>query len=83
MYDLNSNIFNKCFGQVAFDLLHVTCSFENIPKREEVWLIDCMVFNRVLSVISGRPVHLPMLSWNSLYQYSVQKSFRAIDCFPT
>ena len=56
-------------------------------------LIDCMVFKRRSQqyfsymmtwwpVISQRPVHLPMLSWSSFYQYSAQYSFQATDCFP-
>ena len=42
-----------------------------------VWLIGCMVFNVVfnsISVMSGRPVHLSMLSWSSFNQYSAQHS---------
>ena len=50
------------------------------------WLIDCMMLNAVfnsISVISGRPVHLAMLSWSSVSQYSTQYSFQATGCFPT
>ena len=49
-------------------------------------VIDCMVFNAVsniFSVISRRPLHLSMLSWNSFNQYSAQYSFQATSCFPT
>ena len=50
------------------------------------YLVGCMVFNTVfnsISVISGRPVQLSMLSLSSFNQYSAQYSFQGTGCFPT
>ena len=44
-----------------------------------------MVFNAVFNgipVISRRPMHPPILSWNPFNQYSSQYSFQATGCFP-
>ena len=37
---------------------------------------------KVISVISRRPVYLPMVSWNSFYQYSAKDAFQATGYFP-
>ena len=45
-----------------------------------------MVLNAIfnpISVVSLQPVHLSMLSWSYLNQYSAQYSFQATGCFPT
>ena len=45
-----------------------------------------MVFTAIFNVIlftSGQSVHLPMLSWNSCYQYSTRYNFQASGCFST
>ena len=48
-------------------------------------MIDCMVSNtllNIISVISHQPVHLSMHSWKYLYQCFAQYSFQANGCFP-
>ena len=85
------NAFAKSFGpcQLAradmdetFCYLQFSACQRIIPHPN---LICCMGFNAVfntISVISQRPVHLPMLSWSSIDQYSAQYSFQATGCFP-
>ena len=51
-------------------------------------LIDCLIFNNVLNLISAisrPPVHLSMisLSYGTVPYYSAQHSFQATGCFPS
>ena len=71
-------------GRYAKDCVSET--YNTMTTSDAPEEIDCMVINAIvnsISVISRRPVHLPMLSWSSFNQYSAQYSFQTTGCFPT
>ena len=66
-------------------LLIMNCLVRRRETVEHIQ-IDCMVFKTAfnsISVLSQRPVHLPMLSWSSFNRVSAQSSFQATGYFPT
>ena len=66
-------LFPQCFQK--------TCTADTL-KPGLVWERVNAGFSSI-SVIPLRPVHISMLSWSSLNQYSAQYYFQATSCFPT
>ena len=84
-------------GSSGYPVRHSTTEQRKSPELVRKWhvspnerqidrQIDTLVFNAVFNsttVISRRPAHLSMLSWNSFNQYAAQYSFQATGYSPT